>query len=222
LSDLVARQSNIAVLQRSQLATVAVPDRPAIASGAEGIDTNVGSFGTATFIITNNVLNNVPDNGITIDVDPRGTSELSATICNNILTAITQRGIDIEAVGSAKLTLLVDSNNITNIAAGSNYDFLRLRVGSTPSVLSTTNPTHTSVVNAIIRGNTGIRATTFSTNNLSTLCLQLKNNTFVGTSSFARNGSSTFNLEDTLGTNSPAIATPGATTIVSEGTCSAP
>jgi hypothetical protein len=132
----------------------------AIASGAEGIDTNVGSFGTATFIITNNILNNVPDNGITydanensdgnntgkatllieqntisgtsrdgIDVDPRGTSELSATIRNNTLTGITQRGIDIEATDSAKLTLLVDSNNITNIAAGSNRDFLRLRVG---------------------------------------------------------------------------------------------
>jgi trimeric autotransporter adhesin len=215
--------------------------------GAEGIDTNVGSNGTATFVIRDNNLQKMPDNGITLDINKNaaGTSTGKATLLieSNIINGVNRDGIDLDVQGASQTSAIIRNNQLTGVTQRGfdieTIEAAELQLTIEGNQITNTTPVNnssdvarfrignnsgsTSNVNAVIRDNTSTTdALSINANNNSQLCLQAENNQLTGNSTFNRATGATVQVENTLSTNTPAITAPSGSTIVTRGTCGLP
>lgn len=215
--------------------------------GAEAIDTNVGSNGTANFIIRGNNLQAPPDNGFTIDINKNaaGTSTGKATLLieNNIINGVGRDGMDIDVQGASETTATIRNNQLTGISQRGfdveTMESAKLQLLIENNTITNTTPItgnsdvarirvgtttgSTSNVNAAIRSNTSTTdSLTINVNNNSNLCLQAENNRLTNASTLTRASTATLQVENTLSTNTPAITAPAGSTSVTRGTCGLP
>lgn len=215
--------------------------------GAEAIDTNVGSNGTANFVIRGNNLTAPPDNGITLDINKNaaGTSTGKATLLieNNIINGVGRDGIDIDVQGASETTATIRNNQLTGITQRGfdveTMEAAKLQLVIEGNTITNTTPITsssdvarfrignttgaTSNVNAAIRNNTSTTdSLNINANNNSNLCLQVENNRLTNASTLTRAASATLRVENTLSTNTPTITAPAGSTSVTRGTCGLP
>ncbi|WP_199246072.1 right-handed parallel beta-helix repeat-containing protein [[Phormidium] sp. ETS-05] len=200
ISDSGAAGILSALGENSRIEQIAIESNQIEGSDAQGIwilpagNSSTGLVGIRSNTISNSGLNR----------NPTGNAEFDFT---GFLNGI---HIDAEPSESGGIErLLIESNTITNSAENS------ISINATTSLRLLSGVRFNSITGS---GNFGIIAETLKTGNL---CLQLRDNQSDRNFQLTQT-SGTFQVEDTLTTNSGAVSTSGTITTVPLGTCQAP
>ncbi|MBW4576311.1 MAG: right-handed parallel beta-helix repeat-containing protein [Aphanothece sp. CMT-3BRIN-NPC111] len=176
----------------------------------DGVNFGLNQNSRTQLNVSGNSITNTNDDGI--DTELFDNAVVTATISNNQVSNSGDIGIEVDADNNSQLRLVIKSNTVTG-SANQGISIFSGAAGGSAKIFASVRLNRLTGNNVSGLANGGFDAQTFDT---SRMCLQLDNNT---SDRFTLvNNSGTFQVENTLSTNTGTVNRTG-TTNVPQGSC---